>query len=99
MGVPDPQRIVHQGYMSQLDMFGSLPKPAQTLPTADSVRPELTALLTRLRVSETMPLSPKDLRFWRTVFPQMSRWLPEDERNAMCASFVAELARLESRAA
>ncbi|MGH9394746.1 MAG: hypothetical protein ACRD1E_11300 [Terriglobales bacterium] len=58
----------------------------------------MTELLDRLRGSETMPLSPKDLRFWRTVFPQMSRWLPEEERNAMCAVFATELARLESRA-
>jgi len=84
--------------MSQLDMFGPPPKPAPRLPTAEDVRPELIEVLDRLRGSETMPLSPKDVRFWRTVFPQMSRWLPDDERVAMCAAFAAELSRLEKRA-
>jgi hypothetical protein len=82
--------------MSQLDMFGSSPRSLPKLPTAADVRPELIEVLDRLRNSETMPLSPKDLRFWRTVFPQMSRWLPDDERSAICAAFAVELARLEN---
>ena len=40
------------------------------------------SVLDLLRTSDAMPLSPKDLRFWRTVFPQMSRWLPDEEREA-----------------
>ena len=84
--------------MSQLDMFGPRPARAPKLPTPEDVRPELTSVLNLLRTSDAMPLSPKDLRFWRTVFPQMSRWLPDDEREAICASFRAEVARLETRA-
>lgn len=54
----------------------------------------------RLRRRETMPLSPKDLLLWRTVVPQMSRWLPPEERDQVCAAFDAELERLaEPRAA
>lgn len=97
-GVHKPSRIGHHGRMSQMDMFGPAPRPAPKLPSAEDVRPELTDVLDRLRRSETMPLSPKDLRFWRTVFPQMSRWLPDNERETMCAAFVAELLRLERRA-
>lgn len=85
--------------MPQLDMFGALPRSAPKLPTAEDVRPELTEVLDRLRASEAMPLSPKDLHFWRTVFPQMSRWLPDKEQIEMCAAFAAELARLEKRTA
>jgi hypothetical protein len=81
--------------MSQLDLFGSSPRPLPRLPTAEDVRPELIEVLDRLRRSETMPFSPKELRFWRAVFPQMSRWLPDDERTAMGAAFAAELTRLE----
>ena len=84
--------------MSQLDMFGPPPRQEPKLPTPEDVRPELTEVLERLRQSRTMPLSPKDLRFWRTVFPQMSTWLPDDERAAMCAEFTAELARLDKAA-
>ncbi len=85
--------------MSQMDMFGPPQKSAATLPTAEDVRPELTEVLDRLRVSDAMPLSPKDLLFWRTVFPQMSRWLPDEERIALCAEFATELSRLEKLAA
>ncbi len=97
--VPYPRRIGHLKDMSQLDMFGSAAKPGPKTPTPEDVRPELSEVLDRLRASDTMPLSPKDLRFWRTVFPQMSVWLPEDERRAMCTSFAIELARLEKSAA
>ncbi len=85
--------------MSQLDMFGPSLRSAPKVPSAEDVRPELSEVLDRLRNSETVPLSPKELRFWRTVFPQMSRWLPDDERLAICAAFAAELSRLKKRAA
>lgn len=85
--------------MSQLDMFGPSLRSAPKAPAAEDVCSELSEVLERLRNSETMPLSPKDLRFWRTVFPQMSRWLPDDERLAICAAFAAELSRLEKCAA
>ena len=81
--------------MSQLDMFGPAPAPKAKLPTPEDVRPKLSAVLAQLQGSQTMPLSPKELRFWRTVFPQMSRWLPDAEREALCAEFLAEVARLE----
>ena len=85
--------------MSQLDMFPSPPRRAPELPKPEDVRPELTEVLDRLRGSDVMPLSPKDLRFWRTVFPQMSTWLPPEEREAMRAEFQAELRRLKNREA
>jgi len=85
--------------MSQLDMFGPPPVPEVKRPTAEDVRPELTEVLELLKSSQTMPLAPKDLLFWRTVFPQMSRWLDEQEREVMCAAFFAELNRLERQKA
>lgn len=84
--------------MSQFDMFPPQPRPPARI-TPEDVRPELTEVLDRLRGAEVMPLSTKDLRFWRTVFPQMSRWLPEEEREAICAEFGRQLSRLEARAA
>jgi hypothetical protein len=84
--------------MPQLDMFGLPPRKEPKLPTPEDVRPELTEVLERLRQSRSMPLSPKDLRFWRVVFPQMCAWLPDEERTAMCAEFTAELVRLDQAA-
>jgi hypothetical protein len=85
--------------MSQLDMFGPPPVAPVLRPTAEDARPKLTEVLDRLRGSTVMPLSNKELLFWRTVFPQMSKWLPNEEREAMCAAFFAELKRLERVAA
>ncbi len=83
--------------MSQLDMFGPTVRPAPSRPKPEDVRPELTAVLEKLTASEVMPFSLKDLRFWRVVFPQMSTWLPGEERERMCKAFSAEVARLEQR--
>ena len=67
--------------------------PAPTTPE-ERVRPKLNAVLDSLRRADTMPLDARDLKFWRVVFPQMSNWLPEAEREAMRAEFRRELARL-----
>lgn len=69
------------------------------MPTAEDVRPRLNAVLDQLRMADSMPLSEADQRFWRTVAPQMSRWLPADEREAYLASFEREMDRLTRRAA
>ncbi len=84
--------------MSQPDLFGAV---AQPLPQPDpaAVRARVTGLLDQLRCAETMPLTDKELRFWRTVLPQTTRWLPDAERAGILAAFEAELARLTPRAA
>lgn len=46
-----------------------------------------------------MPLTDKELRFWRTVAPQTTNWLEPDERAALLAEFEAQLARLTRKAA
>jgi hypothetical protein len=34
--------------------------------------------------------------YWRTVFPQMTNWLPAEEAAELRRAFRAELARLEA---
>lgn len=60
----------------------------------EAVRPRLNAVLDRLRDADTMPLDARDEKYWRTVFPQMSNWLPEAEREALRAEFWREMERL-----
>ena len=43
-----------------------------------------------------MPWEPRKVRLFRTIFPQMSQWLPDDEAKQLCLEFEAELARLEA---
>lgn len=84
--------------MSQPDLFGSTP---QRLPQPDpeAVRARVGKLLAVLREAEVMPLTDKELRFWRTVVPQTTNWLPPEEKAAVCAEFEAQVRRLTRQAA
>lgn len=62
----------------------------------DEVRRDLTRLLAQVRAAQIMPWEPRKVRLYRTIFPQMSRWLPDDEAKQLCFAFEAELARLEA---
>lgn len=84
--------------MSQPDLFGATPQP---LPQPDpaAVRQRMNELLRILRQADVMPLTDKELRFWRTVAPQTTRWLDPDERTAILVEFEAQVERLTARAA
>lgn len=66
-------------------------------PDPQTIRARLGRLLDTLRSSDTMPFSDKDLRMWQTVVPNMTRWLPDDEGEAIRAEFARETNRLCSR--
>jgi hypothetical protein len=67
-------------------------------PDPQVIRARLGRLLDSLRAAETMPLTDHDLRMWRTVVPNMSRWLPDDEAATVRAEFTAEVERLGAQA-
>ena len=74
--------------MSQLEMFSAAPAPLRsTVPTAESVRPRLEAVLDQLRAGRVADWSEAEYRRWCVVFPQMCAWLPEDEAQAKRAAF------------
>ena len=69
--------------------------PARTsAPDSQAIRGRLGRLLETLRESESMPLSDKDIRMWQTVVPNMTRWLPDDEADAIKSEFANEMERL-----
>ena len=59
----------------------------------------MKALLERLKAADEMPLSDKELRYWRTVMPQTTNWLEPEEKAEACATFEAEIERLSREAA
>lgn len=85
--------------MSQFELFEPAAQPTSTAPDVAAVRSRLRNLLATLGAAETMPLTDKQLAFWRTVVPQMSNWLPDEEKTAVHAEFDAHLNRLARRAA
>lgn len=70
--------------------------PQARVPTADvdAIRGRLDRLIGTLREATVMPLSDRDARMWRTVVPNMTKWLPEDEAEAVRAAFAREMERL-----
>lgn len=60
----------------------------------EKVRRELLQMLAEARAARQMPWPRDELRYRQKVFPQMSRWLPEDEATQLCLEFENELKRL-----
>jgi len=85
--------------MSQFDLFSQPVEQLSPAPSVDSVRARLEALLASMRVAETLPLTNKQLAFWTVVVPQMTNWLPDDEKSRICGEFDSHIARLVPRAA
>ncbi len=62
----------------------------------DKVREELNRILAEARAAQTIPWDAKRAVLYRTIFPQMTNWLPEDEGAQLRFEFETELARLEA---
>lgn len=84
-----------------IDAQGSLfgegrmsPPVRDSAPDPQEIRARLGQLLTTLRASDSMPLTDRDLRMWRTVVPNMARWLPDDEADTIRKDFEIEVERL-----
>jgi hypothetical protein len=81
---------------AQSELFGGdTPTPVYRA-DPDTVRQELYKLLAEARAAQNMPWDAKRTRVYRTIFPQMTNWLPEAEGAQLRFEFEAELARLEA---
>ncbi len=84
----------------QASLFGAgedrLQAPRQRLlPDPETVRLRLKSLLEKARSAKKMPWSERDARMWQTVFPNMAKWLPDDEADQLCFEFAQEIQRLK----
>ena len=73
--------------MSQIEMFAPPAARKAAMPTAETIRPKLDAVLDQLRDGRAEAWSEAERRRWRVVFPQMCEWLPEAEREPKRAAF------------
>ena len=83
---------------TQGELFGAEEAP-NLQPDPDKVRAQLQAILAEVRSAKVIPWEARRLKLYRTIFPQMSNWLPDREAKQLCFEFKAELARLRSRLA
>ena len=81
---------------SQSDLFDDdAPTPVYRA-DPDEVRAELYKILAEARAAKTLPWEPKQVSLYKTIFPQMTNWLPEDEGAQLQFEFESELARLKA---
>jgi hypothetical protein len=79
----------------QTDLFGAEPVPAYR-PDPDKVRSRLHKILAEARAAKHLPWEPTTVSLYRTIFPQMTNWLPEEEGAQLRFEFEAELERLKA---
>ena len=86
-----PDQPVQLGF----DIFAA-PERASEWPDPDDVREGVLAILASARaVTADAPWDRRTYRYNKMVFPQMSRWLPDEEREQLCFEFFRELERTE----
>ena len=80
---------------SQPDLFPQAPREETIDP--EEVRAELIDLLATARAAQdAAPWDRRTHRYHRVVFPQMARWLGDEEEAAqLCFQFAKELDRIE----
>jgi hypothetical protein len=81
----------------QPDLFGAEAVPAYR-PDPDKVRSRLHKILAEMRGAQTLPWEPTTVSLYRTIFPQMTDWLPEDVGAQLRFAFDTEMERLEKAA-
>src|SRR3989304_4560886 len=79
----------------QADLFGADPVPAYR-PDPEKVRSRLHKILAEAKAAQKLPWEPTTVSLYRTIFPQMTNWLPEEEGAQLRFQFEEELARLEA---
>ena len=89
---------------AQLDLFGNTERklsrfeiaPGVYVADPEVVRGKLLAALAELRTAEVFPWDARRTLYWRTVFPQMTNWLPDDEAAQLRSAFETEIRRLDA---
>jgi hypothetical protein len=69
---------------------------AEYRPDVNRVRARLERILAEARGANRLPWEPARVSLYRTIFPQMTLWLPENEAAQLRFEFETELARLEA---
>lgn len=79
---------------TQPDLFGPDAAAPAYRPDPDKVRARLHRILAEARAAQSFPWEPTRVSLYRTIFPQMTLWLPEGEAAQLRFEFEEELARL-----
>jgi hypothetical protein len=76
--------------------LGDAPARVSYEPDRGEIRDELTQILATAKAAEdAAPWDARTFQYHKVVFPQMARWLPDDERDQLCFEFAREVTRIE----
>jgi hypothetical protein len=84
------------GTDSQPELFEAEAAPPAYRPNLDEVRARLNRILGEVRAAEKLPWDPDRAMLYRTIFPHMAGWLPEEEARQLRFEFDNEMARLKA---
>lgn len=74
------------------------PPLQSTLPDPEKIRRRLKGVIQKARNAKTMPWPEREVQMWLTVFPNMSKWLPDAEAEQLRLEFLQEMKRLQAAA-
>ena len=80
---------------TQTELFDEQPTPVYRA-DPDKVRSRLHKILAEARAAQKLPWEPTTVSLYRTIFPQMTNWLPDEEGAQLRFEFETEIARLEA---
>ncbi len=83
------------GEQPQTDLFDAEAQPAYR-PDPERVRARLHRILTELRGTQRFPVGSGRPSLYRTIFPQMTLFLPDEEAVQLRLEFETEMERLQS---
>jgi hypothetical protein len=92
--MPSSQRDLFRD--AQSDLFDEDAPTPEYRADPDEVRAELCQILAEARAAQTLPWEPSRVSLYRTIFPQMTLWLPEEEAAQLRFEFETELERLKA---
>ncbi len=76
--------------------LGDKPTAGIYEPNLEEIREDLHAILGAAReVTAESLWNERTYRYNKIIFPQMTRWLPDDEAAQLCFEFAREIARIE----
>ncbi len=84
------------GAEAQAELFEPDAAPPAYRPNPEEVRARLHKILAEARAAQKLPWDRDRLLVYRTIFPQMAGWLPEEEGAQLKFEFDTEMARLRA---
>jgi hypothetical protein len=81
---------------AQSDLFGEEVETPTYRADPDEVRAELHKILAEARAADKLHWEPRKVALYRTIFPQMTLWLPEEEAAQLRFEFESEMERLKA---